>query len=48
MAVPAGAALGTLLLRLSVTVALLIAAAGVLGGVGGYLLHPASRHPPGP
>ncbi|MFE7815354.1 YoaK family protein [Streptomyces sp. NPDC057433] len=47
LAVPAGAAIGTLLLRLSVTAALLTAAAGVLGGIGGHLLRPAPRHPPG-
>ncbi|MCX2927107.1 hypothetical protein [Streptomyces sp. NEAU-W12] len=46
-AVPAGAAIGTLLLRLSVTAAPLTAAAGVLGGTGGHLLRPAPRHPPG-
>lgn len=42
VAVFAGAAVGTLLLRAGLTVALLVAAAGVLGGIGGYVAHPAS------
>ncbi|QOV40821.1 DUF1275 domain-containing protein [Streptomyces ferrugineus] len=46
VAVLAGAALGTLLLRVSITVALLVAAAGVLGGMGGYAARRASRRPP--
>ncbi|MCL8010234.1 YoaK family protein [Streptomyces sp. AS02] len=43
VAVFAGAAAGTLLLRAGLTAALLVAAAGVLGGIGGYVAHPASR-----
>ncbi|GGV99145.1 membrane protein [Streptomyces narbonensis] len=35
-AVLTGAAIGTVLLQVSITVALLVAAAGVLGGMGGY------------
>ncbi|MFC8272691.1 YoaK family protein [Streptomyces sp. NPDC057271] len=46
VAVLTGAAIGTLLLRVSITVALLVAAAGVLGGMGGYAARPASRRPP--
>ncbi|MEU8846693.1 YoaK family protein [Streptomyces sp. NPDC048564] len=42
VAVFAGAAVGTLLLRAGLTVALLVAAAGVLGGIGGCVAHPAS------
>ncbi|MFE5891052.1 hypothetical protein ACFQ6E_19190 [Streptomyces sp. NPDC056462] len=37
-----GAAVGTLLLRAGLTVALLVAAAGILAGIGGYVAHPAS------
>ncbi|MFF7161964.1 YoaK family protein [Streptomyces sp. NPDC008086] len=43
VAVFVGAAVGTLLLRAGLTVALSVAAAGVLAGIGGYLAHPASR-----
>ncbi|MFF0205697.1 DUF1275 family protein [Streptomyces sp. NPDC005017] len=43
LAVPAGALLGTLLLRVSLTVALLTASAGVLVCLGAYVAHPASR-----
>lgn len=43
VAVLAGAALGTLLLRAGITAALLVAAAGVLGGMGGYAARPAPR-----
>lgn len=46
-AVLVGAAAGTLLLRLSLTAALLVAAAGVLACMGGYVAHPASRRDPG-
>ncbi|WP_137992202.1 YoaK family protein [Streptomyces vilmorinianum] len=46
VAVLTGAAIGTLLLRVSITTALLVAAAGVLGGMGGYAARPASRWPP--
>ncbi|MGW6731413.1 YoaK family protein [Streptomyces sp. NPDC055013] len=42
VAVFAGAAVGTLLLRAGLTVALLVAAAGILAGIGGYVAHPAS------
>ncbi|WP_432058440.1 DUF1275 family protein [Streptomyces sp. bgisy022] len=47
VAVVVGAAIGTLLLRLGLTVALLVAAAGVLGGMGAYVANPASRRRPG-
>ncbi|AZQ39777.1 DUF1275 domain-containing protein [Streptomyces cyaneochromogenes] len=43
VAVFSGAAVGTLLLRAGLTTALLVAAAGVLAGIGGYVAHPASR-----
>ncbi|CAL9619660.1 YoaK family protein [Streptomyces sp. enrichment culture] len=43
LAVVVGAAIGTLLLRLGLSVALLVAAAGVLGGMGAYVASPASR-----
>ncbi len=43
VAVLTGAAVGTLLLRVSITVALLVAAAGVLGAMGGYALRWAPR-----
>ncbi|MGW7102359.1 YoaK family protein [Streptomyces sp. NPDC054838] len=46
VAVLIGAAIGTLLLRVSITAALLVAAAGVLGGMGGYAVRPAPRRPP--
>ncbi|MEU3948778.1 DUF1275 family protein [Streptomyces sp. NPDC029526] len=46
MAVVVGAAIGTLLLRLGLTVALLVAAAGVLAGMGAYVANPASRRRP--
>ncbi|TVZ82272.1 YoaK family protein [Streptomyces sp. BK340] len=42
-AVLVGAVVGALLLRVSITVTLLLAAAGVLAGIGGYVAHPASR-----
>ncbi|MGW1957703.1 YoaK family protein [Streptomyces sp. NPDC001920] len=48
LAVFAGAAVGTLLLRVGLTAALLVAAAGVLASIGGYVAHPASRRAPGP
>ncbi|WP_179851832.1 hypothetical protein [Streptomyces sp. Ag109_G2-15] len=42
---PSGAAagIGALLLRVSMTAALLLAAAGVLAGIGGYVALPESR-----
>lgn len=46
VAVFAGAAIGTLLLRAGLTVALSVAAAGVLAGIGCYVAHPASRRAP--
>ncbi|MFE7273401.1 YoaK family protein [Streptomyces sp. NPDC057623] len=46
VAVFAGAAIGTLLLRAGLTTALSVAAAGVLAGIGGYVAHPASRRTP--
>ncbi|WP_432134859.1 MULTISPECIES: YoaK family protein [unclassified Streptomyces] len=46
VAVLTGAALGTLLLRVGITAALLVAAAGVLGGMGGYAARPALRRAP--
>jgi hypothetical protein len=46
VAVFAGAAIGTLLLRAVLTVALLVAAAGVLACIGGYVAHPAARREP--
>lgn len=46
VAVFAGAAIGTLLLRAGLTTALLVAAAGVLAAIGGYVAHPASRRAP--
>ncbi|MFJ9663515.1 YoaK family protein [Streptomyces sp. NPDC101219] len=47
MAVVAGAAIGTLLLRVGLSAALLVAAAGVMAGMGAYVAHPASRRGPG-
>ncbi|SDP26266.1 Protein of unknown function [Streptomyces sp. cf386] len=47
VAVFGGAAVGALLLRVGLTTALLVAAAGVLTGIGGYVAHPASRQTPG-
>lgn len=41
-----GAAVGTLPLRAGLTVALLVAAADVLAGIGAYVVHPASRRAP--
>ena len=43
VAVCVGAVIGALLLRVSMTAALLLAAAGVLAGIGGHVAHPASR-----
>ncbi|MGW2746447.1 YoaK family protein [Streptomyces sp. NPDC001450] len=43
LAVLVGAVIGALLLQLSMTMALLFAAAGVFGGIGGYVALPASR-----
>ncbi|MFE1883414.1 YoaK family protein [Streptomyces diastatochromogenes] len=43
VAVCVGAVIGALLLRVSMTAALLLAAAGVLGGIGGYVALPESR-----
>lgn len=43
LAVLVGAVVGALLLRVSMTVALLLAAAGVFAGIGGYVALPASR-----
>ncbi|OII65056.1 hypothetical protein BJP40_18315 [Streptomyces sp. CC53] len=45
-AVLVGAVAGTLLLRAGMTAALLVAAAGVMGGMGGYAARPASRDTP--
>src|SRR5690606_41267054 len=47
MAVVGGAAIGTLLLRVGLSAALLAAAAGVMAGMGAYVAHPASRRRPG-
>ncbi|MGC9544177.1 YoaK family protein [Streptomyces sp. UG1] len=47
VAVFTGAVLGTLLLKVSLTAALLVAAAGVLAAIGAYVAHPASRRAPG-
>lgn len=43
VAVCVGAVIGALLLRVSMTAALLLAAAGVLAGIGGYVALPESR-----
>ncbi|MFE9043423.1 DUF1275 family protein [Streptomyces sp. NPDC007818] len=45
VAVLAGAAIGTLLLRVGITAALLVAAAGVLGAMGGYAVSRGPRDP---
>ncbi|MFI8420932.1 YoaK family protein [Streptomyces sp. NPDC085479] len=48
VAVLTGAAIGTLLLRVGITAALLVAAAGVLAAMGGYGLRHAPRQVPPP